>query len=331
MTYYFIGGEDHDFTKIGATSVNTATTAARRTANARCALQVGTGSASTDGWQGALSAAQSSFWFTARLYMSASTTPSSTLDGISFLGGTTRRLVLGITSSSSTLKLYKRNAAGTSTLLATASASLLTIGMVKLDVQITYGTSGSVNVYQDNTLVLSYSGDVTTDSATSLSGFVLGQPTGGGFVAWSEIICTSDDTRSMSLVTLAPSANGNAFAWTNTYANLNEVTIDDTSLCNSSTAGDLAQMTVSSSGITGNPAIRALCISARAQKGGTGPQNIEMNVRTGGNDYFSADQALPAALSRVAYTFETNPATSGPWAYTDLTAAGFNIGLKATA
>lgn len=335
MTFYFIGGEDHDFTKIGVCSVDTATTTVRRTANSRCTLKVGVNAATTDGWSASLDAARSSLWLTARIFGVSGAASNAIVDFISFMDGTNRRLGIDFTQNSNQFRLYKKTAAGTKTTLVTSAVNFSFSVLQKIDVQIVYGTSGLMNLYLDGTLIATYSGDLTTDGATSLSGFVLGStsPTNSASVStyWSEVICGLDDTRSLNLVTLAPSANGNAFAWTNSYANLSEVTLDDTTLCSSSTAGDLAQMTVSSGGITGNPAIRAVCISARAQKGASGPQNLQMNVRTGGNDYFSSNLALPAAFNRVAYTFESNPATSGAWAYTDLTAAGFNVGIKSIA
>lgn len=330
MSYYFVGGEDHDFSRIGFVSVNTATTAARRTANARCSLQVGTGAgnAATDGWQAALTTTATSFWFTARLYFASLSSQLTTQDLLPFLDGTTRRLIL-CSDASSHFRLSKQNAAGTRTVLATSSLAFTTSVLYKIDVQIiSYGAAATVNVYVDSVLWITYTGDITTDSSTSLSGFALGNCALNGSHYWSEIICTSDDTRGLSLVTLPPAANGNAFAWSNTYASLDEVTLDDADLSTSAAANDILETTVTSSGITGTPAIRAVCVSARAQKGGTGPQNIQAMVRTGGNDYVSGTIALPPAFNRVANIWETNPATSGAWAYTDLTAAGFNIGVK---
>jgi hypothetical protein len=328
MTFYFVGGEDHDFTKVGACTVDTATTAARRTANARCALKVGTSATITDGWVGSLSQPVSSLWMTARFYPTGSNV-SANSEFFSLTDGTVRRLLLRINGSTNKYELCKRTSASSTTLLATSSVALTFSVAQKLDVNVTYGTSGSVNVYLDGTLVISYSGDVTTDSATTLSGFVLGVHTAVSACYWSEIIAASEDTRALNLVTLAPTANGNTYTFdTGNYANVNETVTDDTGLITSGTAGELAQFTVNASGITGTPAIRALCVSARAQKGGSGPQNAKMSVRSGGIDQLGSAVPLPAAMNRAAYIFPTNPGTGGSWAYSDLTAAGFNIGIR---
>lgn len=338
MTFYFVGGEDHDFTKVGSAAVDTATTAARRTANSRCTLRADNGTVGSSEWRAALSSAVSSVWVGARFYISANSAGSNPNYFLSFFDGTNRRLILTVSTGGSTgfLQLSKRNAAGTVTVLATSSNTLAVTSILKIDVSLTYAAAGAVKVYLGGTLIIDYSGDVTTDSATSVDSLAFGHPIGGSastqFTYWSEIIAASEDTRALNLVTLAPTANGNTFNWdTGSYASINETVIDDTSLITSATAGQLAQFAINSSGITGTPAIRALCVSARAQKGGTGPQNAKMSVRSGGADQLSSVVSLPAAMNRVAYIFATNPGTSGAWAYSDLTAAGFNIGIQSEA
>ena len=327
-TVHYIAGEDHDFQRIGLVGVDTATTAARRTANARCSLKVGPAPSVTDGWQSYpwLNGAQSSFWFIARMYSASGL--GSTSEFLTFLDGTVRRLVFACDGANH-IRLKKRTAAAVDTTLATASITWPSSALVKFDVHVVYGTSGSVDLYQDGVLLFSYSGDITTDSATTLSGFVLGGTTSvSANTYWSEIFMTDSDTRSQSLVTLPPAANGNAWAWSASYANVDETTLDDADIATSSSANDIAQTTINSSGITGNPAIIAVGVSARAQKGASGPANADLMVRTGGNDYVSSDIALSSSMSRVANAWTTNPASAGAWAYTDLTAAGFNIGIK---
>lgn len=329
-TFYFVGGEDHDFTKIGNCTVDTATTAARRTANARCALKI-TASSLTDGWGGTFSAPISSFWFTARGYNSF--TPSNQSSDLITLNDTAGNRRLLFRCANGVYTLARRTAAGTLTTLATTTVTPPTGSIVKYDICVTgFGNAGSVQVYADGTPLINYSGDLAGDATTSLNGFVIGVMGSSGSVSWSEVICSDADTRSMSLVTLAPSANGNAFNWdSGSFSTVNEVTLDDATLMSSATAGQLAQFAISSAGITGTPAVKAVVISARAAKGGTGPQNAKLNVRTGGANYLTGATALPAALGRLQGVFATNPATSGPWAYSDLTAAGFNVGIQSEA
>jgi hypothetical protein len=336
MPFYFIGGEDYDFTKLGVCSVDTATANVRRTGFTRCALKIGPMATfiTTDGWTASFSSPQSQFWFTARNYLEI-TGNNSTGEGIVFMDGAVRRLFLTLASASGFIQLKKKDNAGTNTILATASVSPGFTTLQKFDVFVNYAVAGQVKVYLGGTLIIDYSGDVTTNGATSLSGFVLGsfvaQLTAGTAYSswWSEVICASYDTRSLSLVTLPPLANGNAFTFTTGSAtNLDEVTLDDADTATSQTAGQIAQSTVTSTGITGNPPIVALAVTARVQKGSSGPSKADLGVRTASTDYWSSDIVLPVALDRISNVWETNPNTSAPWLYSDLTAAGFNIGVK---
>jgi hypothetical protein len=325
-TFYFVGGEDHDFTKSGPCTVDTATTAARRIGYARCSLKIAS-TAASDAWSATLSAQQSSFWLTARAYFNLVSRNFAEVVSLLDSGGN-RRVVLKLDSASNNKwQLIKRNAAQTTTVLLTSSASVPSGVLSKIDVFVNFAAAGSLQLYVDGTLVLSYSGDLTTDSVTSLAGFALGHTDNTSY--WSEVICADTDTRGLSLATLAPSANGNSFTFdSGSVSSINETTLDDATLISSGTAGQLAQFTVGSSGITGNPAVKAVCVTARAAKGGSGPQNAKMSVRTGGADYLSGSLALPASLGRIQGVFTTNPGTSAPWAPTELTAAGFNVGIQ---
>jgi hypothetical protein len=279
-----------------------------------------------------LASSLTSFWFTARLYFSSVNNTATSCDLLSFLDGGVRRLVIcNVNASSAQIRLVKQDNAGTKTTLVTSSLLISSGALYKVDVQvINYGVSGTVNVYFDGVLWLTYTGDLTTNGSSSLSGFAMGSYSNITTPAfWSEVITASVDTRALSVVTLPPLANGNAFNWTTgTTTDLSEVTLNDATLATSATAGQVAQSTVTSTGITGNPIIQAVVVSARVQKGSSGPTKADLGVRTAATDYWSADIVLPAALDRISNVWEMNPNTSAPWTYTDLTAAGFNVGVK---
>lgn len=342
MAFLFVGGEDSDFNKIGACSVDTAKTAARRTGNARCSLKIA-GAAVGDGWQAGFSAAASSFWVTGRGYFTfngsvATNLPSHMLALLDASGVRRLALVLPagayVANNAKYWRLVKIDAAGTMTTLATAGNMLSTDTLQKVDVYVNYAVAGQVQVYLDGAKIMDYAGDVTTNSATALAGVVFGQDHAVGATApayWSEIIVSTTDTRSLSLATLTPAAAGNTFNWAGATSDINELTLDDATLITSVTAGQIAQTTVTTTALSGTTGIVAVVVNARAQKGGTGPQNADLMVRTGGVDYVSADIALPASLSLINKTWDTNPATSSAWAASDLTAAGFNVGIKSVA
>lgn len=322
-----------------ACTVDTATTAARRTTYARCALKVSSFSA-TDGWFATLYSAASTFWVTARYYADTNTFYNSAgTNWISLYDGTTPRLALTYTgtmggkySQNVPIQLVKISAAGTVTVLATASSNYPVGALTKIDVSVQYGTSGRVKVYVGGVLVLDYSGDVTTDSATTLSGVRFFQPAATGDSAyWSEIIAATIDTRSLALATLAPSASGNTFNWTSgAVSDVNETTLSDQTLATSATAGQIFETTINSATVPTTGAVVSVLVTARAQKGNTGgPANLNLMVRTGGTDYASGSLALPTArFDTVVNEWATNPATGAAWLPADLSAAGFNIGVK---
>lgn len=328
-TFFFAGGEDHDFSKIGSIAVDTTTTF-RRAANTRCSLKVTqqSGTNYADGWTANFSAPQSSFWLTARFYCVGTASAGNVLFRFTDSSGVVR-LIIDIANFGSSLRFSKIDAAGTVTVLGSTTTLLAASQLSKIDVFVNYAASGSIQFYVDGTLTFSYSGNLLTNSATAIASAFLGGISGSAFY-WSEVICADTDTRALGLVTLAPSANGNLFNWdVGSYTNISEITLDDTTLISSGTVGQVAQFTVGASGVTsGNVTIKGICISARAIKGATGPQNVKLGVRTGSADYVSA--AIPmqsGAFGRIQTAFMTNPGTSNAWAVSEVSAAGFNIGV----
>jgi len=57
------------------------------------------------------------------------------------------------------------------------------------------------------------------------------------------------------------------------------------------------------------------------------PDQFVKVTRTGGTDYTSSDFAPLNSFSNITnYIQTTNPATSNPWAVSDFSATGFNVG-----
>lgn len=342
MTILFAGSEDADFEgSNGNTSVTTTTTFFRSN-YVRCAL----GLANAD--VGALlfyrlarlSAAVSSLWATGRWCYSSGLLNSTGGALLVFFDGNTPRLLLttdgGTPSTGTKWRLQKMNAAGTLTTLATGTINIPTASSVlkKLDMQVDYAAAGSVNVYVDGVLGLTYSGDVTTDSATTLSAVGYGRVAGGNNSAtihyWSECIVADTDTRSMSLVALTPNGAGSDSAWTGAYTDINETAIDDAQALTSGTANQVSTFTVSAGSVlsSGSVPIAAVVVNAKAQKGATGPANLQLAVRASGSNYFGSSKALNSSYMPTWDQWVTNPASGAPWVNTDLTAAGFQIGVK---
>jgi hypothetical protein len=334
----FVGGEDHDFLNVGGTlSVSTGGGNFRGT-HARCALQVTSTGSLAIGWgTRAWTAAASEFWAHARCYTSSGTSSGTTMQFFALRLGGNAKLYLApsSTDASPNLSLYKRTNAGVATLLQAGAGAVLTASAAHvLDVYTKYQASGGrVKVYLNEVLIIDYTGDVTTDGATTLDSLVLGTTRASGSTPsntyWSECLIQADDTRSQNVHTLPVAANGNAYTFdSGGFGDVNETTTSDASFTASATAGQLAQYTLDTSLLAGNPAVHALVLSARAQRGGSGPTQLEPNVRTAGADYYAAGITAAAAFDRLHYAWETNPATSAAWLASSIRAAGFNIGAR---
>lgn len=329
-TFYLVGGEDSEFSPTGATSIDT--TAGHFRANyARSALKVTQpGNITiTDGWYASLPAV-SSLYVSAQMFMSA----GSATNGYSIIlkRGAINTLAF-MTDGGGHWRLVKTNAAGTTTVLVTSTFTVPAAVLARLDVYANYAVAGRVQLYVGGTLAIDYSGDVTTDSATTLDGVGFGSMntnTGvAGSTSWSEIIVADSDTRGMALASLTPLATGNTALWTGAVTDINESTLSDTTTASTATAGQLEEFTVTpASAIGTTTGVLAVVVSARAAKGSTGPQNLQAAVRTGATDYVSANLPVTTILGTVQNVWATNPNTSATWAGSDLTAAGFNIGLK---
>jgi hypothetical protein len=231
------------------------------------------------------------------------------------------------------MKLMAGVAAGTFTQLgSTFPSGLATSTMAKVDVHMNYASVGGfVELYINGNLVFSFSGDPTTEGVTALANFLLQQSAATGPSAWSEVILADIDTRGLSLQTFPPVANGNTHNFdtgTPAAANVNETTINDATLDGSTTAGQIDEYT-NGAVAAGTFDVIAFGISARAQKGATGPSKMDFVVRTAATDFFSSDVALSTFWQNYQNWWLTNPNTGVAWLTSQIgSTAGFNIGLK---
>lgn len=327
---YFRGGEDSEFFSVGICSV--ITTAGHFIATlARCALRVTTNNLGGQAayWQNQAPFSLGSFWHSSKLFSSSGGTNISTvLLAYKSADGVVRLRLTSV--SNGVFKIEKVSAAAVVTQLGSNFAYFPNTSVPdKLDVNIVYAVSGTFNIYLNGQPLVAFSGDVTTDSITALASLCLGTNTNSGAgtttTDWSEAIVSDSDTRSMSLQTLPPIANGNTHNFdtgTPAAANVNETTLNDTTLDGSTTAGQIDEYTIGAIA-SGTFSIVDFTVSARAQKGSSGPSKIDTVVRVGSTDYFSADQALTTAFANYQPSFATDPSTGLAWA-----ALPSQIGLK---
>lgn len=340
MTILYAGGEDTSVTLIGtAAGVSGALTG--RSAYGRASIGAGNGTTVADPpanrFQTPTFTAGNLIWLHAQengpLGAIACTNNEQAIilrspDGVS-------RIVVRQTATNGTLKVSSRNAAGTITDLATASGALTT-STNQIDLKVDYSSSGGVSLWINGTLVINYSGDPRTDSATQLNQAEFASVNNSGAATattWAEIIIADEDTRGMALWSLNPQAAGNTQSWTpNTLANINKATINDATSISTSTNNALSEWTTPTAAPSGSWTVKAIVQEARVEVGVTGPQHFDWVARVAGTDY-TAGLSLAPSTSFGNFNnrlWATNPATSAAWAITDI-ASGFNLGIKSLA
>ena len=328
-TIYFGGGEDCDHVALGTGCSITTTAGAYRSTYSRCAL-VASSDLNGGFWQNQLaySSTPSSFWWGCRLAMGDLSGANA---GFLAFVDSANLIRLQITVSGGFAAVYKVNTAGVGTLLTNTLGgwrffSGTTGGTDKFVIHWVNSASGSIDIWVNGVKQFNYSGDTTTET-TGIAYHRLA--TGASSAAcWSEIIVTDSDCRTWNLQTLAPVANGNTHSFdtgTPAAANVNEVTLSDATLDGSTTPGQVDQYTLPSLA-AGTYTILAVGMSARLQRGSTGPTKMDLGVRVSGTDYWSADQSLDLAWNNSQNWWTADPSISATW-----TGLPTNVGLKSVA
>lgn len=350
----FAGGEDVDFTCVGSSACGVTTGSGTfRSSWARAAYYASSGGAPGSIFATPVFTASSSIWVHGQFCETwitggcagdpgggtATTANDEMIRVIDSAGNPT--LVVRGTGASGQLEIASRSAGGAYTHLVTCS-SAFAVSLTQLDFYINYTTTGEVTLYSNSAPVCDYTGNVTNgDGATTLDQVQFSVPlsSGGGYTnsgLWSEIIVATSRTTTMNLYTLAPSGNGNAIQWNNSSGStpctsiLNATTINTANFVYTNSNNQIEECTVTNSIPTGLYSPLALVMSTNALVGGSGPQHFAFATRiSGSGDYFSSNFAPTNSFSNISnYIQSTNPATGSPWAITDLTASGFNIGLR---
>lgn len=342
-TIFWAGGEDSDFTGIGTNRGVDTTAGHFRSTYARCGVSNPNGSAAQgianiDFWSVHNEFSTSAFWFTAQLYAAGGTIIAAGEQMIRFTDSAgVVRIRLRVSTANTTVPTIGYtaetvNAAGAVvTTIGTYSLIQANASLGKIDIFCNYASSGQFTIYNNGTQILTFSGNLLTDSNTTINGFDLGTfqnfTAAGGPCCWSELIVSDSDTRQNSLQTLAPVANGSTHNFdtgTPAASNVNETTMNDATLDGSTTAGQIDQYTIPALA-SGNPSILAVVVSARMQEGSSGPAHADVGVRAGSTpgNYWSSNFALTTAWGPFQNVWLTDPSTGTGWQ-----ALPVNIGVQ---
>lgn len=251
--------------------------------------------------------------------------------------------ILSLTSGGVVIGTIKRKSTGH--LEAYAGATLLATSAFPIDLAATYlvecryavaNSNGRVVLKINGIIAIDFTGDTQPSTETTVDAAVLGylSGVGDGYAYYDNIIV--DDAGWIGKTYIqgrAVTGAGNSTQWTPSAGNnwdcVEERPASDADYVSSNTVGHLDLYAAGNmSGSIGS--VRAVHILARAVKeGAPTPQNLQLSVRSGGTDYFSADKAVPTAYGMLSNIWELNP--DGATAWLEATVNATEIGVKAVA
>jgi hypothetical protein len=198
-----------------------------------------------------------------------------------------------------------------------------------LDIRwIVNSATGTAELYVGGSLRLTATVDLS--AITSIRKVRIYGGAAGGFnyeTRFSQVIVADASTIGYRLGTCYPSGTGSTSAWTGSYADVDEAVYSDADFISSGTAAQVSTFAQTAIPTLTGYVVRAVCVSARAKRGSSGPQNIRMALRSAGTNYFSgADIALGLGYAPVQTIWETDPATSAAWVNTAI--ASLEPGVK---
>lgn len=189
--------------------------------------------------------------------------------------------------------------------------------------------SGSVKLYVAGTLRID-SGTIDLSAITSIRQVRITGATvavGGGSSAFayiSQVIVADEPTIGWRLLTRYANGGGATGDFTGDYTSIDETSYSDTDFVNSSTANQVELFTQTGAALTGYVP-RAVAVTARARRGATGPQNIQLALRSSGTNYFSSTKALDVGYGAFCNVWETDPATTADWLTTNIDTLQFGV------
>jgi hypothetical protein len=303
VTIYFMGGEMCCFNPSSVSSVESTGATHFDSAFARCAIR--TGGTTGHYIENESLSIPDEFWM--HIAAKRDSGSSLTTNMFRFYNGGTE--VFRIETTTTTIQMKALIAAvmtnvGSAITWAGASAAV-----EHFDLYIDGNTgTGSVDLYSSGTKISSIAaGSVDLSSVTGIDKI---RSEFGYFI--SQIVIADEPTLGWRLLTRYPNAAGATGDWTGTYTDVDEIIYSDADFINSATNAQVETFGQTGPTITGYT-VRAVGVYARAKKGASGPENLQLALRVSGTDYFSGNKALSVGYSAYGHVWETNPATAAAW------------------
>lgn len=213
-----------------------------------------------------------------------------------------------------------------------AGASTFTAGtnlLKDIDMHIVCGLTGSIDLYVNNSLVLSTSG--LNAAVTNLAFVNLTTSATSGPNNFSQILVSDTNTIGVKVGSLTPNANGANTAWANDYLNLVKTGFNDATLVSSTTLNDKESYATTDVTLpTAQYFVSSVWMAVRGRLNSAAPQNVKPLARIGGTDYSGAYN-FTGSINSVSFApgiaaFPLDPSTGLAWAgVTNINAAEFGF------
>jgi len=327
MTVLFAGGELDAFAFTGAVSTDTASTTRRDTDFARATMLPRNPSRIEVDFTSTTEA-----WLHVTLNFNARGASQQDAAPVRLIDSVTGQVVLQVDGDNGFWHLEYWNGASFTQL---SDGLFFVAGEThRLDIHWDIANSGGVfEAYIDGTLISSFSGDTLLAGFTQIDRFQLLSSSatssiGTYDVFYSEVIVATVETIGWRLSTLAPDGTGNSTTWTGDNTDVDDEGANDGTFVSSDTADEVEQFTVSDLSATASALdVEAVVVAARHRHGETGPQNLQLSVRTGTSDFFGSNiSGVDVGFNPGVEIFDQNPDTVADWTTGEVDA--LEIGVK---
>lgn len=215
------------------------------------------------------------------------------------------------------------------------STTVMSGTLAKIDIHIHVNDSGTIKMYNDDVEILSFVGDTLETAQATLDNIRCNHTSSfatnnGGETVYSALIIADEDTRTIEMAEQVPTGNGNYTDWIGDFSNVDDVgEFDDATKINSAINADRETFTktaIDANFDTGYDVI-SLAVHARARKGATGLNNMQLVTRSNSVDGDSSNIALSVGYATYKEQFLVDPDTASAWGVSAVESA--EIGAEA--
>lgn len=326
MSILFVGTEGDALENIGAALYSAS--AGRFDADAsRVALR----SAEMDHWRTPIFSRGSSRWAHFAMYYEGTVNPAADSDVVTVVDSTTGNEILRLKALNAETYFQYHNGSAWVDISGILPFSDDTLYQIDIECDVD-GSTGSFALYIDGVKNAELTGNTDFRSGAQADKILFwnqnhSTSSSQYTVYFTEVIVADEPTVNWRLVTLWPDGNGNHTAWTGDYTDIDEAEYDTADQVDTTTAAQRESFTIRDiPTVFADLDVAAVVVAALAKRGTTGPQDLQIMVRTNSLDFDSSSVGLSnVAYERFQNVWATNPDTSAAWTQAEVNALEIGV------